>query len=121
NREAFVGDFSSDQPGLLLDGSGKHTVLLDWTARGEQNPEGVRFRWQVPASPQAVLELNLPAASTLTVDAGNSLVLGPEPAETPERRLWKVHFSNRSELDLTISTGPRDARGAEGAAALVIE
>src|SRR5437764_1271197 len=113
NREALTGDFAGKQPGLLLDQHGKQTVFLDWTARGEHTPDGISFDWRVPAAPLAQLELNLPADRTLTVQPDGCVVSPPEPAEAPDRRLWKIRFAQRSALYLTISPAPRDAAGTD--------
>jgi hypothetical protein len=120
NRDALVGDFVGEQPGLLLDQTGKQTVLFDFTARGDHTPEGINFDWQVPAAPLAQLELNLPLGRSPSVAAG-CLVSPPELAETPDRRLWKIRFANRSSLELKISPAPHETPAASPGGPLVID
>jgi hypothetical protein len=120
NRDALVGDFDGEQPGLLLDQTGKQTVLFDFTARGDHTPDGINFDWRVPAAPLAQLELNLPPGRTPTVAAG-CLVSPPEAAETPDRRLWRIRFANRSDLGLKISPAAHETPAASPGGPLVID
>jgi hypothetical protein len=108
NADALVGDFDGKGPGLLLQQSGARSVALDWTARGESGPEGMHFDLKTPSCPLASLELDLPADRRLTVSPDGCLVSSPQPADKPDRRLWKVGFAGRSQIHLLIqpSAGP---------------
>lgn len=100
NRDALVADFDGRTPSLLLEKPGEHTVALEWSARGEEGPDGMRFDLRVPPCPVAVLELDLPADRA--VSAEGALVEGPQPAEAAGRRWWKVRCGGRSQLALLV-------------------
>jgi hypothetical protein len=106
NREALVGDFDGDGQGVLLDKTGQQEVLFEWTARGDQKPDGIHFDWRVPATPLATLELELPAGRTVSVVPESCLVRDTGPAESPDRRLWTIYCSRHSVLHLTINPDP---------------
>jgi hypothetical protein len=100
NRDALVADFDGRAPSLLVEKPGEHTVALEWSARGEEGPDGVRFDLRVPSCAVAVLELDLPADRA--VSAEGALVEGPQPAEAAGRRWWKVRCGGRSQLSLLV-------------------
>jgi hypothetical protein len=113
NRDAYLARFSGEALALLVDRPGEYDLALGWSARGEVRPEGVRFGLRLPPSPVASLELDLPADRTLTT-LGWSLLSGPHPAEKPDRRLWKVVFSGRSQVNLLVRKGPPGHQGDAG-------
>jgi hypothetical protein len=102
NREALVGDFEGVGLGLLVEEPGARSVSLDWTARGEQSPAGLRFKLETPSCPVASLELDVPADQVVNEDVGDCQVSGPYPSDSPNRRLWKISFADRPKLYLTI-------------------
>src|SRR5262249_38793802 len=107
DREALVGNFAGNGPGLLLDKTGRQEVRFEWTARGDEVPDGIHFDWRVPAAPLALLELELPAGRTVSVVAEEScLVRDAGPAEAPDRRRWTVYCSRASVLHLTVHPDP---------------
>lgn len=108
NRSALVGDFDREQPGLLVDKPGTHTVLFDWTARGEPTPDGVLFELRVPSAALAQLELDLPSERTLTVEPEGCL-LETSKSDLNNHQLWRVNFAGRSSLFLTVSPATRPA------------
>ncbi|MBV9122178.1 MAG: hypothetical protein JO112_02300, partial [Planctomycetes bacterium] len=103
--DALLGDLDGKRLGLLVEHAGEQTALLDWTARGDLRPEALRFSLQVPPCAVAVLELNLPA-DRVVAPRDNYLLSGPFPAEALDRRLWRVDFSGRSQVDLEIRPSP---------------
>jgi hypothetical protein len=102
NRDAIVAEFAEKKPGLLLDTEGTHSVSLDWSAHGEATAEGLRFDLHVPLSPVGSVELNLPVDRSVAVQPDVCTVLGPLPAETGERRLWRIGFSGQAPLRLWV-------------------
>ena len=118
NRDALVGAFSGREPGLLLDRPGEQAVMFDWTARGDQTPDGIHFDWRVPPAPVAVLELDLPAGRAVTVTPETTLVTGPGPSESAGRALWTIRFAGRSVLHLTVGP-PADSGPGPGGLLLV--
>jgi hypothetical protein len=113
--EAVVGDLDGKTLGLLVEQPGEQTVLLDWTARGDPRPAGLHFSLQVPSCPVASLELDLPA-DRVVVSQDTFLVSGPHEAESPQRRLWRIDFAGRSQVDLEL----RAAAAGDEAPALVL-
>jgi hypothetical protein len=110
--DAILGELDGKSPGLLVEQAGEQTAYLDWTARGDPKPEGLHFDLQVPASPVASLELNLPADRVVAVSREAYLLSGPQPAEAADRRLWRIDFAGRSQVDLVIRRLP-PAQGAD--------
>jgi hypothetical protein len=108
NREALVGDFNGEGPGLLLDKKGRQEVLFEWTARGDEEPDGIHFDLRVPAAPLAMLELELPAGRTIS-GPESYLVRDAGPAESPARHLWTVYCSQQSVLHLTVNPDPESS------------
>src|SRR5262249_19047154 len=104
-----LGEFDGRGPGLLIERPGQHTVTLDWTARGDVGPEGLHFELHVPACALTSFELDLPADRAVSVSRDVALLTGPLPAETPERRRWRIDGSGRSKIDLVVQpTGGPD-------------
>jgi hypothetical protein len=101
NRDALIADFDGKVPSLLLQETGDHAVAIEWSARGEERPEGLHFDLKLPASPVAVLELDLPA-DRVAATADGSLLSGPHAAEAPDRRLWRVGCGGRAGVDLWV-------------------
>ncbi len=105
NHDALLADFDGRTPALLIEGPGEHTVILEWSARGEARPEGIRFELRLPPCPVAQLELDLPADRIVTAEG--ALVEGPSPAEVAERRWWKISCGGRSLVSLLVRPGER--------------
>ncbi len=100
--DAMIGDFESRThvPMLAVNGPGEHILALDWSARSDQRPEGLAFRLNVPESPAAELELELPSDRSVTADG--ALVSGPLRATKDENRLWKIGFGGRDQVVFLI-------------------
>jgi hypothetical protein len=106
-RDAVIAEFEGQGAGLVVEGTGEHTVNFDWSARQEQGTDGMQFQLRLPPCPVASLELELPA--NLIVAADGLPVTGPLLAEKPERKLWRVTFSRRPSLALTLRRRPESA------------
>jgi hypothetical protein len=114
NRDALVAEFPDPRSAvpdtrslaLLVDRPGEHTVLLEWSARGEGWPEGLQVDLRLPSCPVAVLEIDLPADRTLTALDG-TLVSGPHAAENRTRQLWKIACGGKNHLPLLVRRGGR--------------
>jgi hypothetical protein len=115
NRDALAGAFTRRGVGLLLDRAGEQSVMFDWTARGDQTPDGLHFDWRVPPAPVALLELDLPAGRGVSVTPETTLVTGPRPAESAGRSLWTIRFAGRSVLHLTVAPPLDSGPGPSGA------
>ncbi len=106
-RDALLAEFDGQGTGLLVEGPGEHTVNFDWSARQEPGGAGVQFQLGLPPCAVASLELDLPA--NLLVAADGVPVTGPEAAEKPDRKRWRVVFSGRSSLALSLRQRPEAA------------
>jgi hypothetical protein len=102
NREALLGDLDGKGPGLLLDQPGSRAVAFDWTARGDDGPDGLHFDFKTPACAVANVELDLPADHGVNVSPDGSLLSGPFPGEKSDRSRWKIGFAGRSQLHVLI-------------------
>jgi len=106
NGEALVADFDGGTSALLVETAGEQTVSLEWSARAEAEPEGLRFHLEVPPCPVALLELDVPAGRTVTV-LDDSLLSGPHAADTTDLRRWRIVCGGRRKVDFRIR--PLDA------------
>jgi hypothetical protein len=102
SRDAFLGDFDGNRPGLLLDEPGMRSLVFDWSSRGEASPDGLRFDLQLPTCAMATLDLYLPTDRAVAASPIGCTVSGPLPAESDMERLWRIGFAGRSPLDLRI-------------------
>jgi hypothetical protein len=114
---AVLGDLDGKAFSLLVEQPGKHVLKLDWTARGESGPTGLRFRLEVPSCALTSFELELPADLELfaALDRVACLLSGPEPVAGQQRRLWRLDCPETSPVDLLI----RPAAGPGQSAPLV--
>jgi hypothetical protein len=106
NGDALVAAFDGRTPALLVETVGEQTVSLEWSARAETEPEGLRFHLEMPPCPVALLEIDVPAGRTLSM-LDDSLVSGPHPAEAADLRRWKIVCGGRRKLDFRVR--PTDA------------
>jgi hypothetical protein len=102
NADAFIGDFDGHDPSLLVETPGEHAASVEWSARGEARPDELQFDLRFPASPAAVLELDLPADRVAVADGGG--VTGPRPAGAAGLNRWTVACGGRSQLSLRVRT-----------------
>jgi hypothetical protein len=105
---ALIGDLGAHRPNVanetkcLVGRPGEQRLTLDWSARGVAEPAGLRFDLRLPASPVAVLDLNLPGDREPVVPLDVGLLTGPLPGAAADHRLWRIAFANASQIDLTI-------------------
>jgi hypothetical protein len=102
---ALLGVWPGRGLGLWLEKSGPQTVTFDWSLRGAPGVGEMAFDIQVPACPQNLLEITLPAEYLLTIPHQTALLRGPEFAGPPDRRLWRLYFAGRSQLSLVLRPG----------------
>ena len=113
NGDALIADFDGKEPSLLVETPGDHSASAGWSARGEARPEGLtqpgglQFDLRFPASPAAVLELDLPADRILSVDGGG--LSGPQPSGTPNVNRWTVACGGRSQVSLLLRPADQPA------------
>src|SRR2546429_3582555 len=90
NRDAVLGDLEGKSLALLVEGPGRHTVSVSWSARGDPGPGGLRFELKVPSCVLTTLDLELPADRTATLLGENGLLSGPEPSSGAHQRTWRL-------------------------------
>lgn len=98
---AVLGELDGKSLGLLLERSGKQTVTLDWSLRGEVHREGLSFDFHVPKCAVSTLDLNLPLHYVPTAQE-SAFVSGPHEAGENDRQLWRISFSGCAHLELSI-------------------
>lgn len=96
-------------PALLVE-PGRQVLTLEWSVMGVAEPGQRRFVLQVPPSPLASLELDLPSNRTAGPGDADVLVTGPFPAFDSKRRLWQFRFGNSPKLEINI---PMNGTAAE--------
>jgi hypothetical protein len=106
-RDAVLAEFEGQGAALVVEGPGEHTVNFDWSARQELGADGVQFQLGLPPCPVASLELELPANIVVTADG--LPVTGPAAGEKADRKSWRVTFSRRPSLALTLRRRPEPA------------
>jgi hypothetical protein len=107
-REAVLGDLDGTGLGLYVEEPGRHTLTLDWSARGEQGPNGLRFELKIPACVLTSFELDLPDDRVLALaDNNNCLLSGPFPAPAIRRLLWRIESRGATQLDLLVRSANR--------------
>ena len=87
---------------LVLDRAGDNAVSLNWSSRGAEEPGAERFDLAFPPAPVATLELNLPADRVPVVASPDQLLTGPFPGPAADRKVWRVAFGGRSQVDLAV-------------------
>jgi hypothetical protein len=101
--DAVLGELAGKDLGVLLPGSGRHQLTLDWSARGDLEAGELRFKLDVPACALTSFELELPADRVVEVSRRDKcLVSGPRPASAPGWHLWQLHCPEFSPIDLLI-------------------
>ncbi len=101
-QDALIAAFDDKTPSLLVVSEGEKTVTLEWSARAEAGPEGLRFLLEVPPCPVAVLELDVPADRAVTVLDDALVLSGPHAAETANLRRWRIVWRGRDRIDFRI-------------------
>ncbi|MCI0456536.1 MAG: hypothetical protein L0Z62_06100, partial [Gemmataceae bacterium] len=101
NSPAILGSLDGKTLGLLVERPGKQTLALDWSARSESAPGELHFDLRLPACALTSLELDLPVDHRVTV-RDTCQLSGPQPAETPDRRRWRIECAGRSQIYLMI-------------------
>jgi hypothetical protein len=101
-RPAVVGiPVGSSQVAVWVERSGSQTLQCDWSAAGIVTLDERRFELRWPVATTALLELDL-APDLVPMASGDALVTGPFPTNTPRQQRWRIRFSGRSRLDLSI-------------------
>ena len=84
NRPALMADFD-DRPALLVDAAGEHSLMFDWSARGNPRPGGLRSTCVFPPAVAAILELDLPPDHLVSLEEPAQPVrLDPAPNPPPD-------------------------------------
>lgn len=90
----------SPAPAVWIERTGLQTLRCDWSAAGLATLDERRFELRWPLATTAVLELDLPLG--LVPVAGDAIIVGPLPANSPRQQRWRIRFSGRNRLDLTL-------------------
>jgi hypothetical protein len=114
NRPALVAEID-DHPALPVDAPGEHSLMMDWSARGNPRPGGLRFDLRFPPAVAALLELDLPPdhlvsleepAQPIRIDTNPPpdppLLSGPHDAGVPGLRRWKISCPGRWQVAFRI-------------------
>jgi hypothetical protein len=106
---AILGELDNRQLALLVDRQGEHQALLEWTARGEPGPNGLRFRLDIPASSLASVEVELPEDRVIELTSENCL-LSSAASANKGRRLWRIDCPGSSQVDFLVQRVIRAAQ-----------
>jgi hypothetical protein len=102
DSDAILGELAAQSFGLIVEKQGSHRLKMDWSARGEEGPDGLRFDLRVPACTLSSFEFDLPADCKLLAPRDTTLLTGPYPAARPDRRLWRLVCSATAPADLVV-------------------
>ena len=108
--DAILGKLDGTNLNLLVDRPGE--LSFDWSLRGQPVAEGLQFDLRLPPCPVGILELTVPAYQHVIVPKNTVLLLAPIEAEQAGKRIWRLQFSGRSQIEIhTCRLMP--ARGTE--------
>ncbi len=98
---------------VLLDPLSSQSVSVNWQLTGEERPDGLWYSAVFPPCPVSVLTITLPSAMALECPSNRSNIVGPLPAEQPDKRRWQLCLSGttRSEWQFLIRHKPKAASG----------
>jgi hypothetical protein len=102
NGEAILGDLEGKALALAVERCGKHRLSLAWSARGERVPGGLHFQLRVPSCVLTSFDLECPADRVVNLVGENGLLSGPQPAPSPDQRIWRLQGGGSSPADLLI-------------------
>ncbi|MCI0380999.1 MAG: hypothetical protein L0215_25725 [Gemmataceae bacterium] len=80
----------------------KQSFVFGWTLKGQQLPNGLFFDVRVPACPLSILEIKMPAGHYLSVSRNLALVSGPLDTEQADKKLWRLQFTGKSQIDILV-------------------
>ena len=72
---------------LLLPATGERSLVLDWSAAGTQEPDGLRFELGLPVCMLGSLELDTPADRVVTPAGRGTFITQPY---LPQRKTWRI-------------------------------
>jgi len=75
---------------------------FDWSLRGLDEAEEVRFDLGFPTAPITSFELTLPADRTPMVPAGQGFIQGPFAGKQPREQIWKIGPGIAGRIELAI-------------------
>jgi hypothetical protein len=102
NSDAILGELNGRLLGLFVELPGVHHLTMNWTARGEAGPDGLRFDFRLPSCTLTSFEFDLPADCKPSSSRDASLLSGPFPSQQPDRRLWRLANAGRTQIDLVV-------------------
>ena len=85
---------------LLVERSDDSQLQFDWSARSVREPAGLRIPIRTPASPIAVMTLELPADLQPRLNAEQAIISGP--TSDNGRFVWNIAFGGSDFLDLHL-------------------
>lgn len=112
---ALLGDFDGKSLGLLVPKSGAQTCFFDWSARGTPVIDGIAFNLAIPACALSLFEISLPPDTWLSSPQNLTLVTGPHDSGQATTRLWKVHATGLTQVELAV----RKISGRQGTGPLI--
>jgi hypothetical protein len=120
NGDALIAAFDEKTPALLVETAGEQMLSLEWSARAEADPEGLRFHLEIPPCAVAVVELDVPVGRDLIV-LDDTLLSGPHPAEAADQRRWRIVCGGRRALDFRIRPADRPTAGRDHPNSLFVQ
>src|SRR5262249_55985170 len=104
-RQAILGELTRKGLSLQIEKTDTQEFIFDWSLRGTTAVDGVHFDLRVPPSALASLELRVPVEYRVTTPRGGAMASAAEAGKKASHRVWTIHFSGRSQVELIIAKG----------------
>jgi hypothetical protein len=93
---------------LLLSAAGERSLILEWSAAGTQEPDGLRFELGLPVCMLGSLELDTPADRVVTPAGRGTFITQPY---LPQRKTWRIVPTPGSSALSFVVRNRNDAKG----------
>jgi hypothetical protein len=101
DADASLGAMQGRSIALWVPQAGRHPLKLEWSARGEQTPDGIQFHLEVPPCPLTTFEFELPNNHKPVASRESILVTGPFPGPSGHR-IWRLACAANTPVDLIV-------------------
>lgn len=87
---------------LLTGSNGNQSHRLSWSIQGEERSDGRWFQLQLPACPQATMNIIVPFPYRLDSPSARQHLRGPFPVEGENARRWQLQLGGEARQDVQL-------------------